>query len=166
MKSILSLVGAALLTTATHSMALTPQGQPEGTKASESVVITSEQVQWQAAPKFLPPGAQVAILQGNPEAFNEMLTLRLKVPAGYSVPPHWHPINEHVTVMSGAVEVGFGTTANFDDVQLLDEGGMFVTLAQDPHYIRAVEDTVLQLHAFGPLMITYVNPEDDPRNVD
>ena len=33
-----------------------------------------------------------------------------------------------------------------------------------PHYGWASEETIVQVHIDGPLQITYVDPEDDPRN--
>jgi anti-sigma factor ChrR (cupin superfamily) len=33
---------------------------------------------------------------------------RLKFPANYKVPPHWHPGIEHITVMSGTLNMGMG----------------------------------------------------------
>ena len=40
-------------------------------------------------------------------------TVRLRVPDGWKVPPHFHPAEEHVTVLQGAFWMGMGD--NFDE---------------------------------------------------
>jgi hypothetical protein len=32
------------------------------------------------------------------------------------------------------------------------------------HFVWAKGETVIQLHGVGPWSLTYVNPDDDPRN--
>jgi quercetin dioxygenase-like cupin family protein len=58
------------------------------------------EMKWGPAPPVLPPGAQIAVLSGDPGG-KGLVTLRLKLPPGYVIPPHWHPTDEHVTVISG-----------------------------------------------------------------
>ena len=60
------------------------------------------------APDALPPGAQMAVLQGDPSAPGELFTIRLRLPDGYVLPPHWHPTDENVTVIKGTFLVGLG----------------------------------------------------------
>jgi quercetin dioxygenase-like cupin family protein len=48
----------------------------------------------------LPKGAMMVVLSGDPAATGPVV-LRLKMPAGYKIPAHWHPTDEHVTVLSG-----------------------------------------------------------------
>src|SRR5437667_9712159 len=60
-----------------------------------------------AAPNALPPGAQLAVLEGNPMGPGAY-TMRLKMPDEYKIPPHHHARREHVTVISGAFKVGMG----------------------------------------------------------
>src|SRR5688500_9920891 len=68
-----------------------------------------DQIAWAAAPPSMPAGTQIAVLEGDPAA-KRWFTLRLKVPAGARLAPHWHPRDERVTVLSGRVAVGFGET--------------------------------------------------------
>src|SRR3546814_5876619 len=60
---------------------------------------------------LLPAGTQGALLYGDPTKEGPFL-LRLKMPAGYKIPPHSHPRPEIVTVISGAFHVGMGETAD------------------------------------------------------
>ena len=43
-------------------------------------------------------------------------TVRLKMPAGYRIAPHWHPKRENVTVLSGTFKVGMGD--HFDESKM------------------------------------------------
>jgi hypothetical protein len=61
-------------------------------------------------PPFVPPGAQVAVLEGDPSASSGDFTIRIKMPDGYKIAPHWHPKRENVTVISGKFKVGMGDT--------------------------------------------------------
>jgi hypothetical protein len=42
------------------------------------------------------------VMAGDPAATGPV-ALRLKMPAGYTIPAHWHPTDEHVTVLSGTL---------------------------------------------------------------
>jgi len=63
--------------------------------------FTPDSVPYGPAPAFLQPGAQLAVLEGDPTASSGDFTIRLKLPAGYKIAPHWHPTRENVTVISG-----------------------------------------------------------------
>ena len=80
----------------------------EGDKAKrEHTILTADDVKWVDAPPSIPPGAKAAILDGDPKK-EGVFTMRLKLPAGYKLPPHWHPGDERVTVISGCFELGLG----------------------------------------------------------
>jgi quercetin dioxygenase-like cupin family protein len=70
--------------------------------------FTPDQVKFGPAPPFLPPGAQLAVLEGNPMGSSGDFTIRLKMPDGYKAAPHTHPNRENVTVLSGTLKVGMG----------------------------------------------------------
>jgi quercetin dioxygenase-like cupin family protein len=102
------------------------------------------------------------VLEGNPMASTGDYTIRLKVPAGYKIAPHWHPKRENVTVISGTFKVGMGD--QFDDAKMLTmPAGSFGYLDPDMHhYAMAVDDAVVQIHGMSPVQFNYVNPADDP----
>ncbi len=128
---------------------------------SEPVVLTTETLDWQPAPPDLPPGAEIAVLEGNP--FEGAFTLRLRFPAGYRIPAHSHSLIENVTVISGAVHVGNGEKLDTSRGVRVPVGG-FVSLASDgAHYAWTEEATVVQIHSATPFDIVYVRLEDDPR---
>jgi mannose-6-phosphate isomerase-like protein (cupin superfamily) len=130
--------------------------------AYAQTAFTPDQVKFGPAPPFLPAGAQVAVLEGDPMAATGDFTIRLKMPDGYKVAPHTHPHRENVTVISGTLKVGMGD--KFDASKMMSFGaGSFAYL--DPsvhHYAMASGETVIQIHGMSPAKFNYINPADDP----
>lgn len=124
--------------------------------------FTPDKFPYGPAPSFVPAGAQLAVIEGDPSASNGDFTIRLKMPDGYRIPPHWHPKRENVTVISGNFKVGMGDT--FDESKMMTFGaGSFAYM--DPsmhHYAMANGEAVVQVHGMSPFQFNYVNPNDDP----
>jgi quercetin dioxygenase-like cupin family protein len=120
------------------------------------------EIKWGPAPPALPPGAQAAVLAGDPSK-EGVFVLRAKLPAGYRVPPHWHPVDEYMTVISGTLQFGMGDKFDAASMRALTAGS-YVTAEKDMrHFVQAKGPTVIQVTAMGPFQITYVNQADDPR---
>ena len=81
-------------------------------------------------PADLPPlRTQVAVVEGDPSKPGVPFVLRLKSPDGEKIPPHWHPTDEHVTVLEGA----------------------YATVVKRMwHYGDTKGETILQGHGIGP----------------
>lgn len=124
--------------------------------------FTPDQVKWGPAPPVVEAAAQFAVLEGDPMAASGDFTIRLKMPAGFKIAPHWHPKRENVTVISGTFKVGMGDT--FDQSKMMSfPAGSFAYL--DPemhHYAMADGDVIVQVHGMSPLQFNYVNPQEDP----
>jgi len=114
-------------------------------------------------PPGLPTGGQSAVLSGDPEK-DAPYVIRVKAPAGYTVPPHHHSKDEDVTVISGKVGVAMGEKLSKEPDKTLPAGGFVHMPAGMTHYAWSEEDSVIQISGTGPFDITYVNPKDDPRN--
>jgi quercetin dioxygenase-like cupin family protein len=126
--------------------------------------VTTE-LQWGPAPPQFPPGALFAVLQGNPSVAGEVFTVRLRMPPGYTIPPHWHPGDEAVTVIRGTFLFGMGDTISDSGwLPPIERGGFVTALRNTNHYVRALSEVDVQVHGIGPSAITYVDPADDPRN--
>ena len=125
--------------------------------------FTPDQIKFGPPPPFVAPGSQLAVLEGNPMADSGDYTVRLRMPDGYKIAPHWHPKRENVTVISGNLKVGMGD--KFDDAKMMAfPAGSFAYLDPDMHhYAMAAGATEIQIHGMSPLAINYVNPADDPR---
>jgi hypothetical protein len=132
------------------------------TASSEKHTFTPDAIPYGPAPAFVSAGAQLAVLEGNPGASSGDYTVRLKMPDGYRIAPHWHPQRENVTVISGTFKVGMGD--RFDESKMgVFPSGSFAYL--DPamhHYAMASGEVVVQVHGTAPLQFNYVNPNDDP----
>ena len=116
---------------------------------------------WGPAPAVFPAGAKMAVLQGDPGK-NEPFTVRLDLPAGYKVAPHWHPSDEMITVIKGTFLLGMGDKLDEKTAQVLNVGGFGMVDANMHHYALTRGRTIVQVHAVGPFQLIYVNPADDP----
>jgi quercetin dioxygenase-like cupin family protein len=98
-------------------------------------MVTPAELKWADAPS-LPPGARVTLIEGQvdqPVPF----TLRLQFPADYQLPAHWHPSTEHVTVLSGAINMGRGDTLDKAKTTALSTGSLVIV---PPNTSRAAPD--------------------------
>ena len=129
---------------------------------TRAVAAQAPAIKWGPAPPVFPAGARFAVLQGDPSKA-ELYTVRLELPPGYTIPPHFHPTDEHVTVISGTFLVGMGDKADFTHPVVLRAGGFITAGANANHFARARGRTVVQVHGMGPFALTYVNPADDPQ---
>ena len=118
---------------------------------------------WGPAPAVFPAGAKMAVLQGDPGS-TAMFTVRLELPDGYRIPPHFHPTDEHVTVISGTFLVGMGDLLDAAHVTALPAGAFITAGANVHHYAIARGRTIVQVSAMGPFALTYVNPQDNPQS--
>jgi hypothetical protein len=125
------------------------------------VIVPADKVQWGPAPPALPAGAQISVLEGDP-AQKGTITLRLRFPADYAIPAHWHSMTERVTVLSGALYVGMGDNLDRQASQPLDPGGYVSLPAKMHHFAWTKAPTVVQISLEGPFDIFYVNATDDP----
>jgi quercetin dioxygenase-like cupin family protein len=123
---------------------------------------TPASVRWVPDHSF-PPGAQVALVYGNPGAAGEF-TVLVRLPAGYRIPPHTHPVDMVCTVLSGSLYMGMGEREDPGALREMPRGSVFVEPAKAAHF-GATRDSevIVQVTGYGPTGTTYVRPEDDPR---
>jgi Domain of unknown function (DUF4437) len=121
-----------------------------------------DQMSWRDGPPSLLPGAKVTILEGDPtkEGF---FTMRLKLPDGYRVFPHWHPRTERLTIISGILNLGTGDSFDPSATQAFPAGTYSSMPPKMSHFAWMTGETVLQLSSIGPWEVVYVNSADDPR---
>lgn len=131
---------------------------------SAHVMVTLGDAQWGPAPPMLPPGAQIAVLAGDPTK-PVPYTIRLKFPANYTIPAHLHPTNENVTVVSGEVFLGMGNTVDRHSAKGLGVGAFAMLPSNMNHFAFTKQETTIVLFGQGPVEFTYVNAADDPRNL-
>jgi quercetin dioxygenase-like cupin family protein len=131
----------------------------------EHVIQAPEDAKWGPAPPFIPRGAQIAVLSGDPSK-SVPYAVRLKFPANYAIPAHSHPTDENVVVTSGAVTFGMGNklvkgaAAN----KTVGVGGYFLAPTGMNHFAYTTSESTIVLYGIGPVEFKYVDPNDDPRN--
>jgi quercetin dioxygenase-like cupin family protein len=123
--------------------------------------VSAQTPQWGPAPAIFPAGARMAVLQGDPSKPGP-ITVRLEMPDGYTVPPHYHPTDEAVTVIKGAFLIGMGDSVDLSKTVTLTGGGFGVAPAGHHHFAVARGQTIVQVNLVGPFAMVYVNPADDP----
>jgi hypothetical protein len=133
-----------------------------GTKTGH-VMFTPKEVKWGQAPPSLSPGAKLAVLDGDPTKAGAPYVIRAKFPDGYRVPPHWHPVDENVTVLKGVLVVGRGDKFDKKAGKELPAGSFSKMPKKMRHFAWAKGETIIQVHGVGPFEIHYVNAADDPR---
>lgn len=152
---IASLTLTVLLATSAHSFAQTsPMAHPD-------LYAAAGDAKYGPVPSSFPPGAEVAVLSGNPFGAGDYV-LRLKMPAGYLLPAHHHPTMENVTVISGQFHAGMGDKLDKATSMAFQPGGFAALPANMNHFAWTSSETVVQVHGAGPFAITYVDPKDDP----
>ena len=131
---------------------------PAFAEQPQHTMLNADEVQWKAAPAVL-PGAHMSVLYGDP-AKEGMFVMRLKLPANYRVPPHTHPVDEIVTVISGEFNIGMGK--NFEEAQTkaYTAGGLVAMPPGTEHFVYTDQETVIQISTRGPWALNFVNPGD------
>jgi hypothetical protein len=123
--------------------------------------LSGQDIVWGPAPSSLPPGAQGFALVGSPAEAGP-LVLRLKLPAGFLIPPHWHFRDGLVTVIAGGLAVAAGERVD-PSTPVLRPGGSLRLPGGMAHFAFTTEETVVEIAGTGPFHAVYIDPDDDPR---
>ncbi len=125
-------------------------------------IVTPDELKWEDAAS-LPPGAKVAVIEGRMNA-EGLITARVKLPANYRFPPHFHATVERVTVLSGTVNIGMGDRFDQGKTRAMKPGTVLIMPPKMHHFAWTAEETIFQLNVTGPWSVTYLDPADDPRS--
>jgi len=121
-------------------------------------VVAANAVQWTA----LRPGAEIAVISGDPNKEGSPFVVRFRYTGKARIPPHWHPTDEHLTILTGTFRLGMGERGDESATTPLGPGAYAFVTAKMAHYAWADDGTTIQAHGIGPFVINYVNPADDP----
>jgi quercetin dioxygenase-like cupin family protein len=160
MKTHRILMVALSMTLTSLCLAQTGQEKKSGAapeNRSHHSVITPEAVNWSP---FI-PGAEIAVISGDP-AKPGPFVIRIKHHAGLKVPPHWHPTDEHITIITGKAVFGMGEKFDPAAGEEITAGSYVFAPKKMAHFIYAKEETIAQVHGIGPFQVFWVNPADDP----
>lgn len=111
----------------------------------DHIMVMPENIKWIDGPPSLPPGAKFSIIEGDPKVAG-LFTMRLWFPAGFKIPAHWHPADEHVTVISGTFLMGLGDKFDSEKLQPMPAGSFGVMLTGTKHFAMTKVETIVQLH--------------------
>ena len=152
--SLLTLAAGIGALASTPAMAADPMMDPS--------FINARDIKWGDAPPALPKGAKFAVLYGDPGKAGPYV-IRLMLPVGYKIAPHFHSMPENLTVISGTFYFSTGDTFDKAHAHAMKEGAFHYLPANAHHSAQAGSKTIVQVHGEGPFNITYINPADDPR---
>ncbi|MEX2220764.1 MAG: cupin domain-containing protein [Candidatus Rokuibacteriota bacterium] len=127
----------------------------------DHLMVAPADLKWADVPS-LPPGAKVAVIEG-PMNEPKPFTMRLRLPADYRIPAHYHSGIEHVTVISGTFYMGIGDKLDPKATRGLGPGSVAIMQPGTRHFAWTKDETVVQVHGVGPWTVTYVNAAEDPR---
>jgi quercetin dioxygenase-like cupin family protein len=99
----------------------------------------------------------VEILHGDPEVAGEPFVMRIRELPGTMVPPHSHPVDEHITVVRGTWYFALGTEWNRDALQEIKVGGYAFAPKGSWMYAWSPEGAIVQVHGVGPFHIHWRN---------
>jgi quercetin dioxygenase-like cupin family protein len=136
---------------------------PAAASLESHIMLAPADMKWEDCSSALPPGAKCVTIEGDRNAANVLFTYRVKIPDGYRIAPHFHPADEHLTVIAGTFNMGMGDRLDVAATKPMPAGSFMVMPKGTHHFAWARGETVIQVHAIGPWGITYVNPADDPR---
>jgi quercetin dioxygenase-like cupin family protein len=126
----------------------TAQDSPPGVTA-----VTPQQLKYSASPRA--PGVLTAPLFGVPNRA-EYYVFRAKYPPNTVNQPHHHPGDEELTVISGTLYIGHGSTMDRDKAMAYPPGSYIREPAGSVHYLFTRNEIVeVEIRGMGPRQNIY-----------
>ena len=98
---------------------------------------------------------ETIVLAGDPNR-NSLYTIRVSIPKGMRIAPHYHPETRMVTIISGTLLVGYGTAFDEAELKELPSGSFFTEPGGQPHFVWAADsDVVVQATGVGPTQTVF-----------
>jgi len=146
-----ALIGIAAVATAADS-----QEKKEG--AEPHKIVHFGDLKWTPIIK----GCDLAPVSGDANAEGAPFVLRIRCADGIKLPAHWHPTDEHLTVLKGTFLVGMGESFDEAKLQTMNVGN-FITMPKEMrHFGLCKGETIVQVHGAGPFKVNWVNPSELP----
>ena len=149
---------------------LTSSSRTHASLATQSapthMMVDPSGLEWRPLPKEWTEGAppagfdpvgqtDVAILSGDPSREGAPYVIRLRSTPGTRLPVHWHPNDEHITVLSGTWCAGMGD--RFDEGACRDmPAGSYVFVPKGSRHFAVARGNVVQIHGIGPFKAVFV----------
>lgn len=165
------LIGIVVLGLGCFGFAKMQQEKPKANdSASPHIMLTPDSIKWQPLPREWadgpPPGfkaradkaigqTEVAIIEGDPTKAGEPFVIRIRSAAGTVIPPHWHDIDENITVLSGVFCLGTGDKLDPNACKDMPAGS-YMVMPKGMHHFAVAKGDVVQMHGIGPFKIYWV----------
>lgn len=100
-----------------------------------------------------PMAEDVEVLYGDPEAAGEPFVIRIRELPGTIIPPHKHPVDEHITVVQGTIY--FAVSEKFDRAAMKEiKAGGYAFIPKGSTMFGYIPDgAIVQVHGIGPFHI-------------
>jgi quercetin dioxygenase-like cupin family protein len=95
----------------------------------------------------------VEILYGDPEVAGEPFVMRIRELPGAIVPPHSHPVDEHITVVQGTWYFALGDEYKREALQELKAGSYAFAPQGSTMFGFSPTGAIVQVHGVGPFRI-------------
>jgi len=143
------LIGIAAVATAVYS-----QEKKEGAEAHK--IVHFGDLKWTPIMK----GCDLAPVSGDSNAEGAPFVLRIRCADGIKLPAHWHPTDEHLTVLKGTFLVGMGESFDEAKLQTMNVGNFLTMPKEMRHFGLCKGETIVQVHGAGPFKVNWVNPSE------
>jgi len=100
-----------------------------------------------------PMTGDVELLYGNPETPGEPFVMRIRELPGAMVPPHTHPVDEHITVVQGTWYFAIGSEYRPEQLKELKTGSYAFAPAGASMFGFSPNGAIVQVHGVGPFRI-------------
>jgi hypothetical protein len=97
------------------------RGQDQKQSADTHNIVHVADLKWTPIMK----GCDLAIISGNPDAEGKPFVLQIRCSDGTIIPAHWHPNDEHLTVLTGTFLVGMGDKLDKTKLQPMNVGDFY-----------------------------------------
>jgi len=111
-----------------------------------------------------PMHQDVEVLSGDPEKPGEPFVIRIREVAGTTVPPHSHPVDEHITVVSGTWYFAIGDEFDPKALREMPVGSYAFAPKGSTMFAASPEAAIVQVHGIGPFHIHWKHGFRDLEN--
>lgn len=133
-------IKSALISLLTLVVAVSVQGQSKEKRTHRITPIA-------------PMSQDVEILYGDPDKVGQPFVLRIRELPGGVIPPHRHPVDEHITVVQGTVYFGVGDKFDYSAMKELKTGSYAFIPKGSTMFGYTPEAAIVQVHGIGPFHI-------------
>src|SRR5262249_4587641 len=129
--------------------------------AMQANIYPPAKIEWKAGPPSLPPGAQIAVLEGDPTK-EGMFVMRIRVPNAYHIPAHTHPKLERVTITHVTSAARTSVVHWLREGRISFAGPSNVWTACRVHVVWIESQENLPINRIGPRVLNRGRLSNDP----